>query len=429
LKIQTNKPSKPIKQLLKSSIILLEVAAIALPIVLALSSCEKEVEETNLTPKQINLTAHAPEVIAGSNEFGIELFTRVSSSDDQNLMLSPLSASAALTMVLNGAAGDTYSQLQETLKYPEELAISEINEAYKSLVKQLLEADPKVNIAIANALFYRYDFLIKEPFLDIMSTDFGAHIEGLDFADPSALETINGWASDNTNGKIPKVLNEISPEAAMFIMNALYFKGTWSYQFDKSLTEVKEFYLDDGSCINVSTMTGELPAKKLYYDNFWVIELPYGRTNFVMDIILPINTLDELTSTLSNSIWNEVTTSLDGQTEGIETIVAMPKFKFSFEKYLNQQLQSMGMVDAFLPYLANFSNITNTPIFISFVKQNTFVEVNEEGTEAAAVTTVEFNFTSAGPEMFIVQKPFVFAIRERTTNMLLFIGKVENPNL
>ncbi|HOP05001.1 MAG TPA: serpin family protein [Tenuifilaceae bacterium] len=416
------------KRIRVSTKIVTAFAAISLPLALVLFSCEKDPEDTTLTPKQINLTAHAPEVITGSNEFGIELFTKVATSDEQNLMLSPLSASAALTMVLNGAGGDTYSQLQGTLKYPEELSISDINEAYKSLVTQLLAADPKVNIAIANALFYRWGFAIKEPFLDVMSTDFGAHIEGLDFSDPSALETINDWASDNTNGKIPEVLNEISPDAAMFIMNALYFKGTWSYQFDKELTEDKEFYLDDGSSINVSTMTGELPAKKLYYDNFWVIELPYGRTNFVMDIILPINTLAELTGTLNYDIWNEVTTSLEEQIEGVETIVVMPKFKFSYEKYLKQQLQSMGMIDAFTPWVANFSNITDEPIYVSFVKQNTFVEVNEEGTEAAAVTTVGFNYTSVGPEMFVVQKPFIFAIRERTTNTLLFIGKVENPN-
>ena len=406
-----------------------KVALLTIPLAFAFLSCEREPEVNNLTPKEIELTAHAPEIIAGSNEFGIELFTKVAAEDEENLMLSPLSASAALTMVLNGAGGDTYSQLQETLKYPEELTVSDINEAYKSLVKQLLEADPKVKIAIANALFYRFGFDIKEPFLNVISTDFGDHIEGLDFSSPNALTTINGWASDNTNGKIPKVLNEISPDAVMFIMNALYFKGNWSYQFDKSLTENKEFFLDDGSSINVSTMTGEVPAKKMYNDSFWVIELPYGRTNFVMDIVLPINTLDELTSALNYGIWNEVTTSLDSQTEGVETVVVMPKFKFSYEKYLNQQLQSMGMVDAFMPYAANFSNITDELIFVSFVKQNTFVEVNEEGTEAAAVTTVGVELTSAGPEMFVVNKPFIFAIRERTTNTLLFIGKVENPNL
>ena len=392
-------------------------------------SCEKEPEINNLTPKEIALTAHAHQVIAGSNEFGIELFTKVADDDGQNLMLSPLSASEALTMVLNGASGDTYSQLISTLKYPEELSISDINEAYKSLVTQLLEADPKVKIAIANALFHRNDFIPKQVFLDIMSTDFGAHIEGLDFSSPTALETINGWAYDNTYGKIPKVLNEIPAAAVMYIMNALYFKGNWSYQFDKSLTSSKPFYLDNGSNVDASTMTGNIQAKSYYSNSFSTIELPYGRTNFAMDIVVPSGSLAEFFNSFTYDIWSEITTNLDNQPEGKETIVEMPKFNFSYEKVLNDQLQSMGMIDAFSP-LANFSNITDHSIYISFVKQNTFVEVNEEGTEAAAVTTVEFVETSGpGPDVFFINKPFIFAIRERTTNTMLFIGKVENPNL
>jgi len=392
-------------------------------------SCEKEPEINNLTPKEIALTAHAHQVIAGSNEFGIELFTKVADDDGQNLMLSPLSASEALTMVLNGASGDTYSQLISTLKYPEELSISDINEAYKSLVTQLLEADPKVKIAIANALFHRNDFIPKQVFLDIMSTDFGAHIEGLDFSSPTALETINGWAYDNTYGKIPKVLDEIPAAAVMYIMNALYFKGNWSYQFDKSLTSSKPFYLDNGSNVDASTMTGNIQAKSYYSNSFSTIELPYGRTNFAMDIVVPSGSLAEFFNSFTYDLWFEITTNLDNQPEGKETIVEMPKFKFSYEKVLNDQLQSMGMIDAFSP-LANFSNITDHSIYISFVKQNTFVEVNEEGTEAAAVTTVEFVETSGpGPDVFFINKPFIFAIRERTTNTMLFIGKVENPNL
>jgi serpin B len=395
----------------------------------SLLGCNKEENKPNLTPKEIKLTAHAPQVIAGSNEFGLELFTKVAVDDETNLMLSPLSASAALTMVLNGCNGDTYSQLKETLKYPQDLGIEDINEAYKSLVNQLLEADPKVTIAIANAIFYRFGFDIKQAFLNTMENDFGAHIEGLDFSSSSALNTINGWASDNTNGKIPKVLDEISADAVMFLMNALYFKGNWSYQFDKNQTTNLPFYLDDGSSVEVSTMIGKPAARQYLTDSFSAIELPYGRTNFNMVVIVPQGSLSELYSSLTKETWDQITASLDGQTEGVESLVYMPKFKFSYEKFLNDQLQSMGMVDAFIPYIADFSGITDDEIFISFVKQNTFVEVNEEGTEAAAVTTVGFEVTSANPNEFIVNKPFVFAIRERMTNTILFIGKVSNPLL
>ncbi len=210
------------------------------------------------------------------NEFGIELFTKVAGEEEQELMLSPLSASAALTMLLNGCDGDTYDQLKGTLKYPENMTISEINEVYKSLVSQLLDVDPKVKLALANAIFYRQGFSVKSPFLNTMNTDFDAEIAGLDFGLPSALTTINKWASDNTNGKIPKVLNEISGDAVMFLMNALYFKGDWSYQFDKDLTSDRPFYTDGTNSVNVSTMKGDVGSKVTYGTGYRAIEMPYG---------------------------------------------------------------------------------------------------------------------------------------------------------
>jgi serpin B len=300
-----------------------------------------------------------------------------------------------------------------------------------SLVSQLLEADPKVKLALANAVYYRLGFVVKTPFLNTMNNDFKAHVEGLDFTSPSALQTINKWASDNTFGKIPKVLDEISPEAVMFLMNALYFKGNWSYQFDKSLTADKPFYLAGGSSVNASTMTGEVGAKTVSNDSYKAIELAYGRTNFSMIIIVPQSNMESFISSFNGASWNNLTNSIDGLTGFGKTIVFMPKFKFSYEKLLNNQLKSMGMTDAFEDYLANLSGISDSRLYVDFVKQNTFVEVNEEGTEAAAVTTIGINLTSAGPQnppTFIIDKPFVFAIRERTTNTLLFAGQVMNPN-
>lgn len=395
-----------------------------------LSSCSKEPgQEPDLTAKNLDLTAKGAEVIAYGNEFGIELFTKVAQVVDKNVMLSPLSASAALTMLLNGCAGDTYDQLRATLNYPETMTISEINEVYKSLVAQLLTVDPKVKLALANAIFYRYGFSVKNTFLSTMDSDFDAEIAGLDFSLPSSLATINKWASDNTNGKIPKVLDEISGDAVMFIMNALYFKGDWSYQFDKDLTSARAFYIDGLNSVDVSTMKGDVGSKVTTGEGYRAIELPYGQTNYAMDVIVPAGTLADFTASLDAEKWNTVTSAFDGQEKYGELTVFMPKFKFSYEKFLNDQLQSMGMVDAFVPYVANLSGISDASIFVSFVKQNTFVEVDEKGTEAAAVTTIGVNTTSypPQPQIFVVDKPFVFAIRERTTNTLLFIGQVVNP--
>ena len=395
-----------------------------------LSSCSKDNgEEPDLTPENLTLTAKSSEVIAYNNEFGVELYSKVALAENKNFMLSPLSASAALTMLLNGCAGETYDQLKATLKYPGQMTISEINEVYKSLVSQLLVIDPKVKLALANAIFYRQGFTVKPPFLSTMDTDFDAEIAGLDFLQPSALTTINKWASDNTNGKIPKVLDEISGDAVMFIMNALYFKGDWSYQFDEDLTSDRAFYISGSNSVNVSTMKGDVGSKVTGGAGYSAIELPYGQTNFAMVVIVPAGTLSDFTASLDAAKWNTITAGFDSQEDYGKLTVYMPKFKFSYEKCLNDQLKSMGMIDAFDPYLADLSGISGASIFVSFVKQNTFVEVDEKGTEAAAVTTVGVYTTSFPPQPneFVIDKPFVFAIRERTTNALLFIGQVVNP--
>ncbi|HBE42485.1 MAG TPA: serpin family protein [Bacteroidales bacterium] len=399
--------------------------------VILTGSCSKtDNNEPDLTPKSITLTSEAPQAIQSSNEFGLELFTKVAEEENKNLMLSPLSASTALTMLLNGCGGDTYTQLQGTLNYPSGMTIGDINEVYKSLVDQLLKADPKVKLALANAIFYRNGFTVKDPFLAVMDNDYNAEIKGLDFSAPSALTTINKWASDNTNKKIPKVLDEIDGDAVMFIMNALYFNGDWSYQFDKSLTQERPFYPDGGNSVDVTTMNGEVGSKVTGGNGYKAIEMPYGRTNFTMVVIVPDETLSAFYPSLTPQTWNKITSDLDGMDEFGKTIVFMPRFKFSYEKYLNDQLQSMGMVDAFIDGVANLSGISNSSIYVSFVKQNTFVEVDEEGTEAAAVTTIAiFETVSMPPQprQFVIDKPFIFTIRERTTNTLLFLGQVVNP--
>lgn len=261
-----------------------------------------------------------------------------------------------------------------------------------------------------------------------MDSSFESEIAALDFSQPSALETINGWASDKTNGKIPKVLDAIDPSAVMFLMNALYFKGTWTYQFDPGQTASVPFYLKNGSVVNVDMMRSLFTGIKIVYDtSAIVIELPYGRQNFSMVIILPDNSLQEYLPGFDNTDWSNFTAGLDAITEPGEAEIILPKFKFDYEKYLNDQLKSLGMLDAFDCYLADLSGISDADICVDFVKQNTYVDVNEEGTEAAAVTTIGIKEVSMPPE-FKVDKPFIFAIRERMTNTLLFIGKVEDPS-
>lgn len=405
----------------------LKFFSLALLLSIGIVSCKKSEPAAQQDPKAITLSQKDKEVIANSNDFGISLFAKTAQIETGNLMLSPLSASAALTMLLNGCNNETYEQLKTMLGYAPNLTIGEINQSYRSLISQLLDADEKVQLSIANAIFYRLGFQVKPAFLNTMATDFESQVSGLDFSAPSALSTINQWASDNTNSKIPKVIDEISGEAVMFLMNALYFKGEWTQQFDAANTSLRPFNLEDGSTIQVPTMN-EVKVGALKYNgsDYSALEMPYGRKNFSMVLIVPNNNLSDFYQSFDINTWTEITSSFDQMNSWNETMVQLPKFKFDYEKKLNDQLIEMGMVDAFSPMAADLSGISDADIFVSFVKQNTFVEVNEEGTEAAAVTIIGIELTSVGPS-FVVDKPFIFAIRERTTNTLLFIGGVTNP--
>lgn len=393
-------------------------------ILLVFYSCSKDNENAPVEPKKINLPEKSSVIISNGNIFGIQLFKEVSLNDNGNLMLSPISASVALSMLLNGAGEETYQQIRNALAY-HNLSLDEINAIYKSLLEELVDVDPKVTLALANAAWYRNDFPVKPPFLEVLKSSYHAHIQGLDFANPDAVKTINAWASDNTNGKITEVLKQIDGNAVIFLMNALYFKGKWTYTFNPSKTTKRDFIKENGESIQIETMNGELPFKWYASEDFEAFEFSYGRNNFVMDVIMPTQSFNSFLLDFDESVWKNITTALDEQ-QPFSADVFFPRFKFSYERKLNEALKKMGMIDAFLPGVANLSGIADMDLYVSFVKQNTFVEVNEEGTEAAAVTTVGIDVTSL-PQSYAINKPFIFVIRERTTNAMLFIGKVMIP--
>lgn len=397
--------------------------AIILPV---LTACKKDNNQTEKEPVILEVNEKTAALIVQNNAFGIQFFKEVATQETGNLMLSPLSASVALTMLLNGCQENTYEQIHQMLGYPADMPVDEVNQSYQKLVCQLLAADETINLALANAVFYRQGFEAKPPFLTAMQTSFDANIQALNFADPQSIETINKWASDNTNAKITKVLEEIDTDAVMFLMNALYFKGEWTKKFDKANTTNQSFTLANGTVVQAPTMN-ETDMKAIYHSaaNWEAVEIPYGRKNFSMVVILPSGQLTDFYQSFGSQEWQELTTTLDASNWN-EVMVSLPKFKFDYEKFLNDELKQLGMTDAFMPGTANLRNISDGDLYVDFVKQNTFVEVNEEGTEAAAVTTVGINELSMGP-MFVANRPFVFAIRERTSNTLLFIGAVSNP--
>jgi serpin B len=387
---------------------------------------------SRLSPKILDVPSLVSDLNDSGADFGIDLFTRTAGNaaeEHPNLMLSPLSAQVALTMLLNGSKGDTYEQIHRMLGYATDADLDAVNQAYSALVKELLKADPKVTLTLANAVFQRDGSDAKPDFLNTMKTVFGAHYSVLDFDSPSAVTEINQWASEKTNKRIPKVLERIEPGSVMFLLNALYFKGAWTTPFEKAQTRPADFTKTDGRTAPVPTMHGEVTSVIHEGAGYRAIEIPYGRQNFSMVVILPDGSLIDFYDRFSGGTWRELTQALDARSASDEwpkNELHLPRFSFEYGRSLNDHLQTMGMTDAFDEALANLSGISDVKLVVSSVKQNTFVDVNEEGTEAAAVTTVDIRNTSV-PIPFQVNRPFIFAIRERTTNTLLFIGQVTDP--
>lgn len=388
-------------------------------------------DETRLRPS-VNLSAQEQAVATSANRFSLKLFRAVSEAEpEKNVFLSPFSVSMALGMSLNGARDSTRAQMKRALSL-NDLSRPEINAAYQNLISLLTELDPKVTFRVANSIWHRTGFSVRQEFLQTNKEYFDARVEALDFGDPNAAPTMNDWVSNNTNGKIEKIIEPpIDPLTVMYLMNATYFKGTWRYQFDESKTRKAPFELTGGSKTEVPMMRlkGDEVTLAHYRDErVEAVDLPYGDSLFVMTVLLPARdrSVNVLTANLDDERWREITNGLKPTKMGG---VQLPKFKLKYDTSLVGILQSLGMTDAFDARRANLNGISevDTSLYISEVKHKAFVEVNEEGTEAAAVTSVQISRDSAGPPVVRVDRPFVFAIREVETGSVLFVGKVMNP--
>ncbi len=375
-----------------------------------------------------DLTTSEVKLKESSNQFGIKLFRKiVENEQNKNIFISPLSVSMALGMTYNGADSTTLEAMHETLEYGN-LSINEVNESYQSLIKLLTELDPKVIFDIANSIWYREGFSVENDFLTTNQDYFDAIVEALDFNRSDAADIINAWVDENTNGKIEKIVDSpINPLTVMFLINAIYFKGTWTYEFDEENTRDDTFFLPDGSEKKCKMMSHKNDHNYFENEQFQAIDLPYGNAEFSMTIFLPkpgIN-IDSLIAQFSNDSWNSWISSFSSQ----EVNLYLPKFKMEYEISLNNVLCALGMSIAFDPGRADFTKInSNGNLYISKVKHKTFVKVNEEGTEAAAVTSVEITLTSTGSSITMrINRPFVFAIRENHSGTILFIGKIIEP--
>jgi len=374
------------------------------------------------------LTAPEVRVRDAANAFAFALWGKVNAAQrDSNVFISPLSASFALGMTLNGAAGTTADQMRTALQFggtPQ----SEINGGYKSLVALLRSLDPGVTMEVANAIWYRQGFPFLPAFFDTTRAYFDARVQGLDFNDaPASLATINGWVSGATHARIPAVLDEIRPEHVMFLINAIYFKGGWRLKFDPTKTTASTFTAAGGAREPMQLMYRLDTVSYAETATYQAADLPYGNSAFTMIVLLPKpgTDVESLAASLTPSAWQALTAGL--QTRKIE--LSLPKLTLKYERKLNDDLRALGMMAPFVKGGADFTMMAPAPtgrdLYIDFVKQNTFVAIDEEGTEAAAVTTVGIGATSLPSyPVMRVDRPYLFVLRERLTGTLLFMGKI-----
>lgn len=358
-----------------------------------------------------------------TSEFAFDFWKKHNAIEeaDKSYFVSPLSLHIALGMLLNGSDTQTKDEIQKVLRVSSDIATT--NGIYKDLIDNLPLSDPKVKNTIANSVWYRNTFKVEQSYLDNLKSYFNAKAFGENFDDQATVNKINNWASDNTNGKIKKVLDEIKSDQVLFLMNALYFKGDWKTQFKAADTRDENFTGTKGvKSVKMMNMTENV--KYARRDNYQAIELPYGDGNYVMTVILPDKSTDATLAGLSTTEWKQLNSALKEQ----KVIVGLPKFTLEYEADLKKVLSEMGMQAAFSDN-ADLSKIASPAgkLKVGMVKQNTYVGIDEKGTEAAAVTTIGVVLTSVPvyPQV-VCNRPFLFVISEKQSNTILFTGKISN---
>ena len=386
-------------------------------------------EEIKALPRP--LSAAEELLIEAGNDFAFRFLEQVYGEDTaSNLFISPLSASMALGMTLNGAAGGTFDEMRSTLGFAT-LSLEQINQGYRDLIDLLRGLDPEVELGLGNSIWYRQGLEVRADFIERTQDFFDAEVRALNFSDPASVGIINGWVSEQTREKIPEIIRgPIDPATVMFLINAIYFNGNWTYRFEHSKTVDVPFQGAGGPQGTVPLMeaTGSFPYAET--EAYQAVDLPYGGQAFAMTVLLPKEgkTVMDLVASLDSWAWAGLVESFQ-ESEGT---VRLPRFRMEWEKVLNETLQAMGMVQAFQPGVADFRGISspdggNPGLFVSLVKQKAYVDVNEDGTEAAAVTVVVIDRFSGGSFDFRADHPFLFFIRERLSGTILFAGAFLGP--
>jgi serpin B len=375
--------------------------------------------------QDIVLTKAELGLVAGSNTFAFDLLRNVAAkgADESHLVLSPLSAGLAFGMLGNGAAGATLSEISRTFGFAD-ASQEAINDYYLKMLTELKAADPDVALESANSIWVNKDFQPRDAFVKVNRDKFDAEVRREDFGNPATLGLINGWCADKTHGKIYEILDKTSSDAMLYLLNALYFKGEWSRPFDKELTQNDaDFANYDGTVGRVAMMHGKQLMKYGEWPGFKMAELPYGNEAFSMVVVLPDAdaSVASVLETLDASAWDDCLSRLSAR----EVALSFPRMSLEYEIELKDVLKTLGLELIFDPYQADFSGISEKQLFVSMVKQKATLDVNEEGSEAAAVTVIEVMTSSGEPSenlSLTLNRPFLFFIKEKSTGLILFEG-------
>jgi serine protease inhibitor len=365
----------------------------------------------------------ASELAKASNAFGFDLFRGLTKAAKGNVVVSPLSVYTALTMTYSGAAGSTKDAMAKALA----LAGTEpanVDRQNQELLAALRSSDPGTTLEIANAVFPRIGLGVKPKFGQRMTASYDAHIEELDFTSPSAAHHVNDWVSEKTHAKIPTIVDGFDPATILFLANAVYFKGAWQDKFRPELTRTLPFALTDGGTKQVPLMFRTSRMAWLETPTFKAAALPYANGRTSMYVFLPdkSSNTQSLSAELGAISWESVVSRF----QPAEVQIGLPRFKAEYIAELSPPLAAMGMGLAFSGQ-ADFSEMLSVQAHITTVLHKTFIEVNEEGTEAAAVTGAAIAAASRAVSELVLDRPFLLAIADQTTGALLFVGAIVEP--
>lgn len=391
--------------------------------------------KSNLDRVAAPSTEHLPELITGTTAFAADLY-RAAAATDGNVLVSPHSVTTALTMAYAGAGGNTATQMATAVHItlpPAELheAMNALDLALASRADDADDFDIPFHLDTANTLFADEDVAIAPAYLDTLAVNYGAGVHLADFADDpeGARDTINGWVEHHTSGKIEELFpaDTIDAYTTAVLVNAMYFAAAWDVRFDATDDQA---FAGAGS---VATMHGHFPGGYGEGERFRAVDLNYDGDAVAMTVVLPEllpgETGDPLALLEANLTGDKLAEIQSAVATEADLQVALPRFKFTRQISLNQTLESFGMTDAFEREIADFSLLFEQgDFFIHHVLHKTYIDVNENGTEAAAATGVSFGDDAAElPIEFTVDRPFLFILRDKPTGEILFIGRVTDP--